>query len=97
VSAIAPHVLAVLKRDKFFERRDDRLCLFDISHDRKRRQHSFKISRSVLSDIGFDAEEIRDVIEYCTQTAPAAIARLCITSRRKAASSLDTGKLAHSI
>ena len=63
VNSIAPNVLAVLGRDKFFERLDDLFCPNDDSRKRERCQHSFEISTSVLRDIGFDSEEIRDVIE----------------------------------
>ncbi len=63
VNDITPDVLAVLGREKFFERLDDRFCPIDASQKRSLCQNSFEISTSVLHDIGFDSEEIRDVIE----------------------------------
>jgi hypothetical protein len=63
VNDITPNVFAVLGREKFFERLDDRFCPIDASQKRSLCQKSFEISTSVLRDIGFDSEEIRDVIE----------------------------------
>jgi hypothetical protein len=62
VNSIAPNVLAVLGREKFFELLDDRLCPNNAPATRERCQHSFEISKSVLCDSGFDSDEIRDVI-----------------------------------
>jgi hypothetical protein len=63
VSSIATNVLAVLRREKFFERLDDRFCPSGSSGRCEHCQHSFEISRSILNDIGFDSAEIQDVIE----------------------------------
>jgi hypothetical protein len=63
VNSIAPNVLAFLRKEKFFERLDDRFCPDDNSRKREQCEHSFEISTSVLHDIGCDSEEIRDVIE----------------------------------
>jgi hypothetical protein len=62
VNSIAPNVLTILRREKFFERLDDRFCPVDTSREPERCQHSFEISKSVLCDLGFDSDEIRDVV-----------------------------------
>lgn len=60
--SIAQEVLAVLARDRFFERLDDRFCPSVPNQVRTQCGHSFEISRVILKDIGMDNEEIEDVL-----------------------------------
>ena len=63
VNDITPNVLAVIRRDGFFQRLDDYFCPADASQERLRCQGSFDISIGILRDIGIDEENIQDVIE----------------------------------
>ena len=63
VTDIAPNVLAVLGRDGFFERLDDRFCPTGRSPVRERCRGSFEVSIGIIRDIGIDEEHIQDVIE----------------------------------
>ena len=59
---ISPFVLGVLKRDRFFERLDDLFCPEDISRQAVACNHTFERSLPILKDLGFDSEEIAEVI-----------------------------------
>ena len=60
--SIADTVLAVLERERFFERLDDRFCPRASMERRAECGHSFQISTQILENIGMDQEEIEDVL-----------------------------------
>jgi len=63
VSDIAPNVLGVLKKTRFFDLLDDRFCPADHSQEPVKCGHSFDVSKGILADSGMDEEDIQDVID----------------------------------
>lgn len=62
VNKIAPAVLSVLEKERFFERLDDLLCPADSSAERVTCEHSFNISVSILRNLAMDSDDIEDVL-----------------------------------
>lgn len=61
LSDIAPDVLGVLGRDRFFERLDDLFFPVDASREPVRCDGSFARSIEILRQLGFDPLEIEEV------------------------------------
>lgn len=60
--SIAPWVLEVLTKFRFFELLDDRLCPPDSSQAPAKCHHSFAVSREILRALEMDSEAIADAL-----------------------------------
>lgn len=61
VASIAPYVIQVLTRSRFFDVLDHRLCPTEASHTRAKCGRDFAISKALLDEIGFPAEDQADI------------------------------------
>jgi len=63
---IAPLVLEVLARERFFEALDDRTCPADRARPRALCHGTSAISAALLADLGFDPDDIADAVRRST-------------------------------
>jgi len=63
VSEIAADVMVVLGKRRFFDLLDSRMCPADNRHKREYCQHTYDISKAVLTDCDFEQEEITEILE----------------------------------
>jgi len=59
---IAPNVLGVLEKDRFFAHLDELFCPVDPLKESVRCGHSFDHSISILNDFGMDSDDVDDVL-----------------------------------
>jgi hypothetical protein len=62
VNDIAPDVLGVLEKERFFERLDELFCPADPSIQSVKCGHSFGHSVSILRNLGMDSDDVGDVL-----------------------------------
>lgn len=66
VESIAPHVLALLEKECFFERLDDRFSPTRPSAERALCNHSFSVSTSILQELGMGSDDVDDILAVLT-------------------------------
>ena len=63
VASISDDVMKCLVSQRFFEELDARLCPKDAQVSRVSCDHSYKISKAVLAELGFQGEDLGDIFD----------------------------------